>query len=328
MAVTLRDIALASGVSRGTVDRALNGKGRISPQTKEKIITIANEMGYKPDLIARSLVKGRSMSIGVIVFDILNQYFSQMVNAIGVEARNSGYSMEFMMQEKSKELEITLIDTLIGRRTDGIILCPVNKGLDFSAYLSTLPMPVVVVGNKLDDNLPFFGMDEYAAAKDATRMIADKGYERIVLICPSLNDTATENIFVHEERRRGFMEAVTARGLTNYEIIDHWAYTKAAHACLLRDKLRTAFFCSGDIFALELVNYLKEHGLVAPMDFGIMGFDGIDVLRYVSPRIATVCSPIEAIGVAAFEGIVSLVKKEAVAKQRLLPYSISEGESL
>src|SRR5690554_6695584 len=84
MGIISKDIAKICGVSRGTVDRALNNKPRIKPETKERILKTAKELGYRPDLLARSLVKGKTMSLGVVVFDVRNRYFAQLLNSIEI----------------------------------------------------------------------------------------------------------------------------------------------------------------------------------------------------------------------------------------------------
>jgi len=144
MSITSKDIARICGVSRGTVDRALNNKPRIDPKTKEKILKVARELNYRPDLVARSLAKGETMSIGVVVFDIRNRYFAQLVNAIEKEAKKYGYLLNITLQEKDPEMEIKLIDNLVARRVDGLIICPVNKSNNFEKYLKNLKVPLIV----------------------------------------------------------------------------------------------------------------------------------------------------------------------------------------
>jgi len=136
MGITTKELARICGTSRTTVERALNGKKDINAQTRERILAIAKKYGYHPDMVARSLVKGRSMCIGVIVFDIRNYYFAQLVSSIEQEAKNSGYTINIAMQEKEMEREIELINAMVSRRVDGLILCPVNKGPDFEEFLA------------------------------------------------------------------------------------------------------------------------------------------------------------------------------------------------
>lgn len=328
MAVTTKDIAKACGVSRGTVDRALNNKGRISPETKAKILKVAEEMGYRPDLLARSLVKGRTMSLGIVVFDILNRYFAQLVNAIEIEAKKKGYFVNVTLQEKDPDMEIQLINSLVDRRTDGIILCPVNKGSNFTKLIKNLPVPVVVIGNLISRSIPFIGIDERKAASDATDFIIFKNYERIVFVCPSLADIKKENIYSHEQRLKGFLDAVQKNSNIEHIVIDYWDYFIDIHHMLEKDSKRTALFCSSDTFALDIMKYLRSIGKKVPQDCGVMGFDCIDTLGYVTPTLATVFNPVEKIGIKAVENIIRLIEDEPIESFLLLEHKIIDGESI
>lgn len=327
MAVTSKDIARICGVSRGTVDRALNNKPRINPKTKEKILRVAKELGYRPDLLARSLVKGKTMSLGVVVFDIRNRYFAQLVNSIEMEAKKYDYMVNITLQEKDPEMEIRLINNLVDRRVDGIIVCPVNKGEEYEKFLKGLPVPVIVIGNMVSEDIPFIGIDEYKAANDATELILSKGYENIVFVCPPLADIEKENIYSHEQRLRGFLNAVNDKDI-QYSVIGHWDYFKDIENILANKNKKTALFCSGDTFAMDIVKYLRKINKNAPSDVGIMGFDGIDTLEYVTPSLATVYNPVEEIGVKAIENLMLMIDEKNIEKHILVDYRVIEGDSL
>jgi len=327
MAVTSKDIARICGVSRGTVDRALNNKPRINPKTKEKILRVAKELGYRPDLLARSLVKGKTMSLGVVVFDIRNRYFAQLVNSIEMEAKKYDYMVNITLQEKDPEMEIRLINNLVDRRVDGIIVCPVNKGEEYEKFLKGLPVPVIVIGNMVSEDIPFIGIDEYKAANDATELILSKGYENIVFVCPPLADIEKENIYSHEQRLRGFLNAVNDKDI-QYSVIGHWDYFKDIENILANKIKKTALFCSGDTFAMDIVKYLRKINKNVPSDVGIMGFDGIDTLEYVTPSLATVYNPVEEIGVKAIENLMLMIDEKNIEKHILVDYRVIEGDSL
>lgn len=135
MGVTTNDIARICQVSRTTVIRALNNQGRISKETKDRIVKTAEELGYRPDLLARGLVKGKTMYIGVVVFDVKNQYFAQMLSAIETEAQTRGYCVNITLHGKNREKEVDLIRKLVDYHVDGLILSPVNKGEHFNKFL-------------------------------------------------------------------------------------------------------------------------------------------------------------------------------------------------
>ena len=112
MGITTKDLAALCGVSRMTVHRALTDTGRINPQTKELILKTAKEHGYRPDLLARGLVKGQTFYIGVVVLDVNNRYFSQMLSAITAQARELGYFVNITLHEKNKEMEREQLERL------------------------------------------------------------------------------------------------------------------------------------------------------------------------------------------------------------------------
>lgn len=327
MRVTLQDIADICGVSRGTVDRAINNKPRIHPETKQRILKVAKELGYRPDLVARSLAMGKTMSLGIVVFDILNRYFAQLVNSIENEAKKHGYFVNITLQEKDPEMEIRLINELVDRRVDGLILCPVSKGKDFVNFLKKLPVPKIIIGNMISPDLPFIGINEYQASIDATEMIISKGYKYIAFVCPPLADRNKENSYSHDERLRGFLDTVRQKDI-KYTIIAHWKYCEAIDELLSARKEKIALFCSGDIYALEIMKHLKNKGIKIGEDIGIMGFDGIDTLQYISPKLNSIYNPVEDIGKKAVENIINLIEGKDIDNHTLMDYHIIEGNSL
>lgn len=292
MGVTTNDIARICQVSRTTVIRALNNQGRISKETKDRIVKTAEELGYRPDLLARGLVKGKTMYIGVVVFDVKNQYFAQMLSAIEAEAQTRGYCVNITLHGKNREKEIDLIRKLVDYHVDGLILSPVNKGEHFNNFLKSLDTPLIVIGNKVSDEIPFVGIDERRAAKEATDKILDSGYERVVFVCPPLGESREGNNYTHEQRLDGFREAMAGRSVEAV-IISSEYYEKEAASILETNDCNTAFFCSGDIYAMDIMKHLKSCGKQAPRDYGIMGFDDIELLEYLSPRLSTIYNSVE-----------------------------------
>ena len=128
MGITTKDLAQLCGVSRTTVHRALYGGGRIHPDTKEMILRVAKEHDYRPDLLARGLVKGRTYYIGVVVMDVRNRYFAGMLSAIGREAAQHGYNINITLHDNNRKFEQDQLTRLSSYRMDGIILSSVNEG--------------------------------------------------------------------------------------------------------------------------------------------------------------------------------------------------------
>ena len=328
MGITTKELARICGTSRTTVERALNGKKDINSETKQRILAIAKKHGYHPDMVARSLVKGSSMCIGVIVFDIRNYYFAQLVSSIEQEAKNNGYTVNITMQEKEIEREIDLINALVSRRIDGLILCPVNKGPDFEQFLSSLPIPTVVVSNDVGPSIHLVGIDERTAAKEATDFLIAKGYKKIIFVCPPLNEEVKENVYTHAERTGGVKESVAIHPSCSLELITSWNYSDEILSLVETTTQKTVFFFSGDVYAMEMLNTLKRRGINIPGHIGIMGFDDTDMLKYIQPSIATVDTAIDLVGKTSFDVLLNLIERKDVPVRTIVDHHIVDGESI
>lgn len=327
MGITTKQLAEICGVSRTTVVRALNDQTGISSKTKKLIVDTAKELGYRPDYLAKGLAIGKTMCIGVVVFDVINHYFAQLVNAIEIEARKNDYYVNIALQEKDREVEKQLINNLVNRRVDGIILCPVNKGGDYAEFIKELGIPVVIIGNMISENINFVGIDEKKASQDAVKFIVSKEYKKIVFVCPPLVDARDENVYTHEQRLSGFLEQVECEKVP-YEVLGNWNYIDEFMKMIKNNVEKTAFFCSGDIYALNLVKIFNDVYNGIPDNIGIMGFDAIDILDYVNPRITTINSNVRNVGIEAVNSLVKLINGEEVEKSIILDHEVLEGKTI
>lgn len=327
MPVTTKDIARICGVSRATVDRALNNKLYIKEEVKERILKVAQELGYQPDLLARSLVKGKTKSLGVVVFDVNNRFFAQMVNTIEMRAKKAGYFIYITLSEKEPQMEKELIRHLTARRVDGVILSPINKGAAFDEFLKKQGLPIVAISNRISGQWPFVGLNDAKAAKLGAEYIKNKGYRQIIYLAPPLV-AKKDNIYAQEKRLEGFLESFNDDSTTEYITIASQDYLNMLDGLIARTDKKTAVFCSSDVFALKVLIHLKESGKRVPQDIGLMGFDNIDTLKYVSPRLTTICNPIEEMAVKAVECLFDQIEGRPVSMSQLLEPHIIEGESL
>jgi LacI family transcriptional regulator len=328
MRITIKDIAIACGVSAGTVDRALNNRAGISEKTRQKVMKAAEEMNYLPDLNARSLVVGKTMTIGVVLFDLYNRSFAQLMNAIEKRAREMGYFTYITLTDKDPDKEKKCIEYLVNRKVDGIILLTVNSGSEFKAYLEKLNTPVVMVFNKIEEN-QYIGVQERKAMKEAVDYIVSKGYKRFIYISPPLAYKETSNIFTQEERYYGFMEGLKANGIDEEpNIIIDSDYIGKLREYHFSKEYKTAIVCSTDLYALEVMSFLKGENVSIPDQAGVMGYDDIDVLKYVSPRLTTIRYPIAEIGEKAVESLINKVNNGEYLSVPLLHYKLIKGESI
>lgn len=326
MAVTTKELAEICNVSRRTVTRALSGTGRISEQTKQMILDKARELEYEPDLLARSLVKGCSMSIGVVLCDLKNMYFPKVIDAMETVARERDYVLNIMLHDNDKEIEKDIIRRLAGHKIDGLILdlaCNDSENYD---YLKKYSFPIVVIGGKELEGYAYVGNNEFEAGKDAAMAIAEKGYRIVYFVFPEL-DRLDGSFGGHIERLNGVKEAAQIRGV-EYRVLGTEDYLARALDIVQKSEEKVAFLCSGDIYAGYLMIKLAEAGFTAGEDYGIMGFDNLDIMGMFSRKLTTIENNIELFGKKTMEFLISLIEKRESARTIHISYEIIEGETL
>ena len=331
MRVTASDVAAACGVSRGTVDRALKDRPGISRETRKLILQTAEKMGYKPDFLGQSLVTGRTMSIGVVVFDVYARFFGQLVTGIETAARELGYFANLALTHKDGETERQCLTRLVERKCDGILLFSCNRGPAFDAFLFNLKTPIVSMMNRINDSLDYIGIDEKQASADAVRFLRRHRHENIAYVSAQTSRGANYNMDAVERRLAGFASACRELGLPcDGEIITGKDYVRKALGRLGETNAPTALLCSNDIYALELMKALKDGGRRVPGDISVMGFDNIDVLGFIEPRLATVGFPIEELGRRAANMLIARLEEDAASPPvlELLPHEIIAGGSV
>jgi LacI family transcriptional regulator len=331
MSITTKEIARICNVSRGTVDRALNGRPGISERTRLYIQRIAKEYNYTPHLLASSLSKGKSMSIGVVLFDLKNRYFSQISNTISLAARSKGYFIYIAVSEKDIESEMQILRNLVSRRVDGLIMLPITQGMEYICRLKKFEVPIVTIGNHLP-GIPHVSINDFNAAYDSAHYIAQAGYRRIVFICPPLRKKGSQdgklNITSQDLRAQGFRHYMEMNPELWYEILIQKDFADIAVSMVRSESEKTAFFCSSDVYALELLKCFREKGISVPSDAGLMGFDNLDILAYISPLVTTVSTSIETVGREAMNILLELIEGKTVNDNNFVAHVICPGETL
>ena len=295
--ITTAQIAKICNVSQGTVDRALNGRHGIKAETKQKILEVAKQYGYREHIsTAPQKIVGQ---VGIIVFNLNNEYFSELITELEYILREEGLSAVVMMSHYDKQYEIECIRNLYNMGVNGIILCSVNNGAEFENYLKLFDMPVVTVGNKIK-SLPFVGIDDFAAMQDMTKRVLSENPENIVYFSPALN---YPDAFAQHLRYEGFLSVA---GGKKYSVVTDLEAIKECY-----DE-KTAIICSNDYYALQV--YFKAK------DVKIFGFDNIKALEKYKIPITSVDYPMCEIARETIN-IIKHNKKESV----IVKHTITEG---
>ncbi len=250
--ITQQELARLCNVSQGTVDRALNGRSDISEATRKRILDTAKKYGFRSNN-GNSKVRPIK-TLGVILFDLNNQFFSRLITDIEECAKEKGFTTLIMFTHYNQEEEIKCIRKMYASGVDAIILASVNGDCQFSTYISQLDIPVIQILNQTTQNT-YVGIDDFLAMKQATEYL-QKSYKHIVYFSPALS---YENAYAQKRRYEGFLSVAK-----DYTVITKHKDIKPVYSP------DTAVLCSSDHYALYVYTVNKE--------VKIMGFDNLSLI--------------------------------------------------
>lgn len=303
--VTINDIARLSGYSKTSVSFAFNAPSRISERARDKIMKIADELGYVPDPSARSLSMRRHGSIGLLLPQIipvafLNPYLSQIVQGIGEVCEDEGYSLTLI-----PPIRESIIDGVKSAAVDGLITLGLQPGMPVVQMIVQRNLPFVTIdghSDAEDHHFPVIHIDDRAAAYHLMRHVLAEGHREIAILSfgddtsTSSSDAADAVSHVASERLAGYRAALAEFGLlddsSHVECESSIEGGREAVGRLLdRGPLPTAVVAMSDIIALGVYEGLEHAGLAVPEDVSVVGFDDIPESRIIRPRLTTVVQP-------------------------------------
>jgi DNA-binding LacI/PurR family transcriptional regulator len=315
-ALTIKDIAKALGLSTSTVSRALRDSYEISPETKKLVIEYAEKNNYHPNPIALSLKERRSRSIGVIVCEIANSYFSQVINGIESIAYNNGYNVIIAQSRESLDREMLNLQYLTSRSIDGLIISVSTETTDFS-YLKELHqkgMPIVFfdrIVSEIDTHKVI--ADNYKGAYDATTHLVQNGYRRIATV------SNPDILSISKERLAGYKAALADNGLEVDETLIKYcrhggmilSEVEEAMNELLQLKNRPdAIFASADKLTTNCFRLLKAKGIAVPDEMGLIGFSNSDLTELLDPPLSIIRQPAFEMGEISMGLLLQLIESK------------------
>jgi len=327
--VSITDIAAAAGVSPSTVSRALQDHPRISPARRQAIQALAQQMGYRPSQVARSLVTGRTRTLGVVITDVTDPFVAEVLKGAELASRESGYTLLFASSDRDPDREIEALRLLLDRQVDGMIVISGRAGSRYAELRSAgeagmADWPLVLVNNDhTGPGIYSVRMDNAAGAHEAVSYLRRLGHQRIAFL--SWIEMAT----TMEQRRAGYRQALLEAGLVlepelewevrGYPDID----LDALEAELTRPGRPTAVFAANDQLALAVQRVARSLKLAIPEELSLVGFDNLEISAHVDIPITTVAQPAFEIGRSAGELLLYKIKKEVTHFQtRILPVQL------
>ncbi|MDO8502530.1 MAG: LacI family DNA-binding transcriptional regulator [Gemmatimonadaceae bacterium] len=305
--VTTHDVAKRAGVSQPTVSLVLskNARARVSAETRERVLEAARELGYVPNVVARSLVRSRSYAIGVIVPDLRNPFFAEVVSGAERVVSEAGYAV--LLCETREIPRDRHIQALLERQVDGIMVDAIGA--------ASLPEPMMVGVNLVlidepPDRWPGVASDAVGAGRLAAEHLLSLGHKRFGFLGPATN------VHAIRMRERGFVAALTEKGIRlESPMLRRVAATaaggqKGMRALLDLESPPTAVFCSNDLVAAGALKVCSMEGVRVPQEISIVGCDDIELASLLVPELTTIAIPARELGARAARLLLQAIKGE------------------
>lgn len=310
---TIYDVARLAGVSTATVSRALNGTAPIAPSTRAAIDAAVEQLGYRPNSIARSLVTKSTQTIALLLPDISNPFYAGLVAGIQAYALAHDRTMLLCTTEGDPEREEQYLQLLRDKQVDGALVDGLVLPPDRIARFVRDGFPIVCLDRDIDSTaIPLVQVDNRLGGRLATEHLLALGHTRIAHV------TGARTLHISDDRLDGYRDALRDAGIeTSPALVEQGTFTEeggylAAKALLEREPRLTAIFAANDLSAVGVLNALAEARHNVPEDVSVVGFDDLRLAAYTSPPLTTVRQPAEAIAQRATELLIGLTRGEAV----------------
>jgi DNA-binding LacI/PurR family transcriptional regulator len=309
MGATIRDIARLAGVSVATASMAINNKAGVNAQTRELVLDTARKLNYSPNQNARSLIMRKSGTIGLVVTDLTNPFFSMLVNEINTVVLSHGYNMLLGISNDTVENECRCINTFIGQKAEGIIIVPcAQKDCDLGHIhrLGEQNLPFVMAttaypGIQADCVMTDLAKGSYLL----TRHLLERGHRKIFLI------SGSRSLVLSDLRIKGYKQAYLERGIPCGEdwIIEttpNFEHGYEVTPNLLRQR-PDAITTINDVLALGVLKYLKDNRYDVPGSISVAGYDDLLYTSILETPLTTVRQPVQEIALAAVEMLLNRI---------------------
>ncbi|RBP97923.1 LacI family transcriptional regulator [Bifidobacterium aemilianum] len=294
--VTIRDVAQRAGISVSTVSRALNGRGRISPETKKSVERAVEELNYIPDSRAQAMRSSKTKTVGLLVPDIRNGYFADLAYAIQDTLFKAGYCTFIGTSSESVSLQDSFITSILSQHIDGAIIVPQGEYSDALHLLNTRKLPVVFVDRTAQgvEGVPLVDSDPMPGIREALNDIKDHGFAKVGYVSGPILDSPSL-----QGREYAFRDLAARIFGEEHVFVESTSFNQASCASVLKRMRQSGvdaliFGYSPDaIRAISLLTYAGEQ---VGKDVSIVSFDDLEIFRLISPQISVISQQVQEIG--------------------------------
>ena len=327
--LTIHDVARAAEVSIGTASKALNDTGHLRQETRERVLAKARELGYRPNDLAQSLHRARSMTVGLLTNDSFGRFSFPIVEALEQKLADQGIAVFMCNATDDPEREMQHVEALMRKRIDGLVVTA--RRADKRPPIGPLPgVPIVYVYSQADDeNALCLIPDDEGGAVLAIEHLLSQGRKRIAHIA------GPERFDAVRLRRSGYVRALNSAGISYDPAIylsgpwsETWGRDAVARLFDGSVKRPDAIFCDNDQLARGATEALRERGISIPQDVAIVGFDNWEVMTLASrPQLTSVDMNLSTLGREAGEALLAIMSGQPMQGVRRLPCSLIIRES-
>lgn len=302
--LTLEDIGRLAGVSRSTVSRVINGKENVNPAVRSRVQDVIRRTGYTPNVMARSLVSGRTGVIGLVIPSRVHSlfedpYFSRLIQGVSAAANRLGNTLTLFLFQSEEEESALYPRVVTAGFLDGLIVTATRMADPLLTRMAVGEIPLVVIGRPDVEGVSYVDTDNRGGAELAATHLADLGYQRIGLIGAPTSTTAGM------DRLTGFIEGLAHRGLAlNPDLRADGDFSEeSGHEAMLEllPHSPEAVFVASDTMAVGALRALREAGVGVPQDIALIGFDGLPSSEKSDPTLSTIRQPVMDTGGRAVE---------------------------
>ncbi|CAI2585140.1 catabolite control protein A [Apilactobacillus kunkeei] len=326
--VTIYDVARESGVSMATVSRVLNGNSNVRQATKEKVLKVIDDLDYRPNAVARGLASKKTTTVGVIIPDVTDGYFSSLARGIDDIATMYKYNIILANSDDNPDKEASVLNTLLSKQVDGIIFMGNEINDDLRADFKRSDCPIVLAGSvDINNSVPSVNIDYADAVKNETERLIKNGNSRIAFASGSMKQDVNKKY-----RLKGYVSALENNGIKfNEKLVFE---TKGTYEDgydlaeqIINDKV-TAAVATNDELAAGILNGMTDRGVSVPQDFELFTSNNTKLAKMMRPQLSSITQPLYDIGAVAMRLLTKIMNKEEIDNRYVvLGYEIVERDS-
>lgn len=331
MTVTIYDVAREANVSMATVSRVVNGNQNVKPATRKKVLEVIERLEYRPNAVARGLASKKTTTVGVIIPDISNNIYAEAARGIEDIATMYRYNIILANSDQNEEKELTLLDTMLGKQVDGIVMMSDAVTPKLHQSIEHSPVPIVLAGS-VDESNQFasVNIDYFQASYEAVQLLIENGHKRIAFVSGPLQYTINSK-FKLEAYKKAIVDANMELD-ESLIVSDDDTYDSGIEAWETLSALEnppTAFFAGSDELAIGLIHGAQDSGKKVPDEIEVISFENSKLARMVRPQLTSVVFPLYDIGAVAMRLLTKIMNKEKIDNQSvIIPHRIEKRNSV